>query len=146
MTLYIYYFIIFYIRRAILTQTNPKKGLIEKKNLPHFDSGAFLIVCSMWQLGGAGVRVAGGVGRHGAAGALPLEPLRHTRLQPARAAARVDSAGAWILRLFLEYLRKGTKVLPGIPRRGFSGYTCFMLTLTTKSMPMGIIRRMQITF
>ena len=28
---YIYYFIIFYIRRVILTQTNPKKGLIEKK-------------------------------------------------------------------------------------------------------------------
>jgi len=31
----IYYFILFYIRRAILTQTNPKKGLIEKKNLPN---------------------------------------------------------------------------------------------------------------
>ena len=31
---YIYYFILFYIRRAILTQTNPKKGLIEKKS-PH---------------------------------------------------------------------------------------------------------------
>jgi hypothetical protein len=30
----IYYFIIFYIHRAILTQTNPKKGLIEKKP-PH---------------------------------------------------------------------------------------------------------------
>jgi len=29
--IYIYYFILFYIRRAILTQTNPKKGLIEKK-------------------------------------------------------------------------------------------------------------------
>ena len=29
--IYIYYLIIFYIRRAILTQTNPKKGLIEKK-------------------------------------------------------------------------------------------------------------------
>ena len=28
---HIYYFILFYIRRAILTQTNPKKGLIEKK-------------------------------------------------------------------------------------------------------------------
>ena len=27
--IYIYYFILFYIRRAILTQTNPKKGLIE---------------------------------------------------------------------------------------------------------------------
>jgi len=27
----IYYFIIFYIHRAILTQTNPKIGLIEKK-------------------------------------------------------------------------------------------------------------------
>ncbi len=27
----LYYFILFYIRRAILTQTNPKKGLIEKK-------------------------------------------------------------------------------------------------------------------
>ncbi len=27
---YIYYFILFYIRRAILTQTNTKKGLIEK--------------------------------------------------------------------------------------------------------------------
>jgi len=25
-----YYFILFYIRRAILTQKNPKKGLIEK--------------------------------------------------------------------------------------------------------------------
>jgi len=32
--LYIYYFILFYIRRAILTQTNTKKGLIEKKS-PH---------------------------------------------------------------------------------------------------------------
>jgi hypothetical protein len=32
--IYIYYFILFYIRRAILTQTNPKKGLIEKKP-PH---------------------------------------------------------------------------------------------------------------
>ena len=32
-----------------------------------------------------------------------------------------------ILRLFLEYLRKGTKVLPGIPRRGYSGYTSFTL-------------------
>ncbi len=29
--IHIYYFILFYIRRAILTQTNPKKGLIEKK-------------------------------------------------------------------------------------------------------------------
>ncbi len=28
---YIYYFILFYIRRAILTQTNTKKGLIEEK-------------------------------------------------------------------------------------------------------------------
>jgi len=28
---YIYYFILFYIRRAILTQTNPKKGLMEIK-------------------------------------------------------------------------------------------------------------------
>ena len=28
---YIYYFILFYIRRAILTQTNAKKDLIEKK-------------------------------------------------------------------------------------------------------------------
>ena len=32
-----------------------------------------------------------------------------------------------ILRLFLEYLRKGTKVLPGIPGRGYSGYTSFTL-------------------
>ena len=31
---YIYFFILFYIRRAILTQTNPKNGLIERKNLP----------------------------------------------------------------------------------------------------------------
>ena len=31
LNIYIYYFILFYIRRAILTQTNPKKGLIEKK-------------------------------------------------------------------------------------------------------------------
>ena len=31
----IYYFILFYIRRAILTQTNPKKGLIEKKTHQH---------------------------------------------------------------------------------------------------------------
>ena len=30
--IYIYYFILFYIRRAILTQTNAKKGLIEKKH------------------------------------------------------------------------------------------------------------------
>ncbi len=30
LNIYIYYFILFYIRRAILTQTNPKKGLIEK--------------------------------------------------------------------------------------------------------------------
>jgi len=30
--IYIYYFILFYIRRAILTQTNPKKGIIEKKS------------------------------------------------------------------------------------------------------------------
>jgi hypothetical protein len=30
----IYYYILFYIRRAILTQTNPKKVLIEKKS-PH---------------------------------------------------------------------------------------------------------------
>ena len=29
--IYIYYLILFYIRRAILTQTNAKKGLIEKK-------------------------------------------------------------------------------------------------------------------
>jgi hypothetical protein len=29
--IYRYYIILFYIRRAILTQTNPKKGLIEKK-------------------------------------------------------------------------------------------------------------------
>jgi hypothetical protein len=29
--IYIYYFILLYIRRAILTQTNAKKGLIEKK-------------------------------------------------------------------------------------------------------------------
>ena len=34
LNMYIYYFILFYIRRAILTQTNPKKGLIEKKP-PH---------------------------------------------------------------------------------------------------------------
>ena len=34
LNIYIYYFILFYIRRAILTQTNPKKGLIEKKS-PH---------------------------------------------------------------------------------------------------------------
>jgi len=32
---YIYYFILFYIRRAILTQTNPKKGLIEKKHVKY---------------------------------------------------------------------------------------------------------------
>ena len=32
LNIYIYYFILFYIRRAILTQTNPKKGLIEKKS------------------------------------------------------------------------------------------------------------------
>jgi hypothetical protein len=31
LNIYIYYFILFYIRRAILTPTNPKKGLIEKK-------------------------------------------------------------------------------------------------------------------
>jgi hypothetical protein len=31
LNIYIYYFILFYIRRAILTQTNPKKGLIGKK-------------------------------------------------------------------------------------------------------------------
>ena len=29
--IYIYYFILFYIRRAIFTQTNAKKGLLEKK-------------------------------------------------------------------------------------------------------------------
>ena len=29
--IYVYYFIILYIHRAILTQANPKKGLIEKK-------------------------------------------------------------------------------------------------------------------
>jgi len=32
--IYIYYCILFYIRRAISTQTNPKKGLIEEKNPP----------------------------------------------------------------------------------------------------------------
>ncbi len=31
LVIYIYYFILFYIRRAILTQTNAKKGLIGKK-------------------------------------------------------------------------------------------------------------------
>ena len=31
LNIYIYYSILFYIRRAIFTQTNPKKGLIEKK-------------------------------------------------------------------------------------------------------------------
>ncbi len=31
LNIYIYYFILFYIRRAILTQTNAKKDLIEKK-------------------------------------------------------------------------------------------------------------------
>ncbi len=31
LNIYIYYFILFYIRRAIFTQTNAKKGLIEKK-------------------------------------------------------------------------------------------------------------------
>ena len=36
--IYIYYFILFYIRRAILTQTNPKKGLIEKKTPYEFIS------------------------------------------------------------------------------------------------------------
>jgi hypothetical protein len=30
----IYYCILFYIRRAISTQTNPKKGLIKEKNPP----------------------------------------------------------------------------------------------------------------
>ena len=34
LNIYIYYFILLYIRRAILTQTNRKKGLIEKKT-PH---------------------------------------------------------------------------------------------------------------
>ncbi len=33
--IYIYYFILYYVRRDILTQTNPKKGLIEKKNTPY---------------------------------------------------------------------------------------------------------------
>jgi len=35
----IYYFILFYIRRAISTQTNPKKGLIEKKHTIFLSSG-----------------------------------------------------------------------------------------------------------
>ncbi len=31
--IYIYYFILFHIRRAILTQTNPKSSLVEKKRI-----------------------------------------------------------------------------------------------------------------
>ena len=63
----------------------------------------------MCKLGGAGVRVAGGVGRHGAAGALPLEPLRHSRLECARAAARVDSAGARPRRLPARQLPRAVR-------------------------------------
>jgi hypothetical protein len=33
--IHIYYFILFYIRRAILTPKNRKKGLIQKKNFPY---------------------------------------------------------------------------------------------------------------
>jgi len=36
LNIYIYYSILFYIRRAILTQTNKKKGLIEKKTCQIF--------------------------------------------------------------------------------------------------------------
>jgi len=39
--IYKYYFIVFYIHRAILTQTNPKKGLIEKKSF-HMVSFCYL--------------------------------------------------------------------------------------------------------
>ena len=37
LNIYIYNFILFYIRRAIFTQTNPKKGLIEKKTRHTFN-------------------------------------------------------------------------------------------------------------
>ncbi len=41
--IYIYYFILFYIRRAISTQTNPKKGLIEKTHTILLSSGNEMI-------------------------------------------------------------------------------------------------------
>ena len=48
---HIYFFILFYIRRAISTQTNPKQGLIEKKthHIPYLIlTPRFFLVTNIW--------------------------------------------------------------------------------------------------